>query len=86
MLNRKVAQRYSDSVRAQSTCRGRAEIGGVYLPSQMDRTPQLLTVRDGRCSEIGWAPESGRCHSVCSLWVPAPNSVHNNLAGSGRSL
>jgi hypothetical protein len=23
------------------TCRGRVEIGGVYLPSQMERTPQL---------------------------------------------
>jgi hypothetical protein len=30
-------------VETQSTYRGRVEIGGVYLPSQLERTPQLCT-------------------------------------------
>ncbi len=30
-------------VSLQSKHRGRVEIGGVYLPSQMERTPQLCT-------------------------------------------
>ncbi len=34
--------------RPKSTFWGRVEIGEVYLPSQLERTPQLCSVRDGR--------------------------------------
>ncbi len=60
----------------QSTYRGRGETGGVYMPSQMERIPQLVMV--DRVKERGWAwaaftlmmectPESGHCHSVYSV-------------------
>ncbi len=35
----------------QSTYRGRGEIGGVYMPSQLERTPHFC----GKYSETGWA-------------------------------
>ncbi len=37
----------------QNTFRGRVKIGGVNLPSQLERTPQLVC--DGRYSKRGWA-------------------------------
>jgi hypothetical protein len=36
-------EKNSDESRQQSTYRGRVEIGGVYLPSQLERSPQLCT-------------------------------------------
>ncbi len=69
----------------QSTYRGRGEIGGVYLSSQLEHKPQLclwwkIDWKGKRVHPLpwpGWAdfaimmeymPESGHCHSVCSLW------------------
>ncbi len=37
------------------TYRGRVEIWGLYLPSQLERTVHHNFVRDGRYSERGWA-------------------------------
>jgi hypothetical protein len=34
---------FSDELYAQSTYRGRGEIGGVFLPSQLERTPLLCS-------------------------------------------
>ncbi len=48
---------YSNSVSyAQSTYRGRVDIGGVYLPSQLERTPQLFYVIVGIVKGGGLAP------------------------------
>jgi hypothetical protein len=70
---------------SQSTYGGRVEIGGVYLPSQLERSPTTLYVMvdkvkgDGRAPPPSpdWAnfvmmectPESGNCHSVCTYSV-----------------
>jgi hypothetical protein len=69
----------------QSTYRGRGELWGVYLPSQLKCTKQTLYMMLDRVKG-GWAcippplpawadfsivmectPESGHCHSVCTL-------------------
>ncbi len=67
-----------DKRRTTSTYRGRIEIGGVYLPSQLEHTPQLWTCRAPPASP-GWAnfsivmeytAESGHCYSVlCVICV-----------------
>jgi hypothetical protein len=38
---------FSDELNAQSTYRGRGEIGGVFLPSQLERTPVEYRVKGG---------------------------------------
>ncbi len=62
----------------------RVEIGAVYLPSQLKRAPQstFLYVMVDKVKEGGrgpptlifstmmeYTPESGHCHSVCTLWT-----------------
>jgi hypothetical protein len=64
------------------TLNQRVEKGRVYLPSQLERTPQVCIIVDivkggGACTPpfpawadfsimINCSPESGRCHSVYS--------------------
>jgi hypothetical protein len=60
----------------QSTYRGRVEIEGVYLSSQLQCTPQLCVmvdiVKGGEGANVSimmeCTPESGNIHSVCTLW------------------
>ncbi len=76
--------RVSTVLEPQSTYRGRGEIGGVYLPSQLKSTPQLCSwwwiewKGEGVHPHPCWAaftvmmeckPENGHCHSVCTLWL-----------------